>query len=103
MIPLVEKQVGLIYLVTVGITSVMAFVAYGVDKRLSIRRQRRISERTLHVLALLGGWPGAWLAQRVFRHKTRKTPFRVMYFCTVGLHAASVAALLYWWASPDYS
>jgi len=93
----VEKRTILIYLAVAGLMSVMAFVAYGVDKRRSIRREKRIPEQALHVLALLGGWPGAWVGQRVFRHKTRKTRFRIAFFCTVGLHAAFVAACFYWW------
>ena len=95
--PVMGKHALVIYLVTVGITSVIAFVAYGVDKNLSVRRRRRVSEKTLHLLALLGGWPGAWMGQRVFRHKTRKTSFRVGFACSVALHVLLVAGIFYWW------
>jgi len=53
----------------------VAFAAFGLDKRRAERGERRVSERTLHLLELLGGWPGALLAMQVFRHKRRKPEF----------------------------
>jgi len=47
-----------IYLLLTVTCSVVAFILYGIDKRRAIKDQPRISERTLHVLSLLGGWPG---------------------------------------------
>jgi uncharacterized membrane protein YsdA (DUF1294 family) len=77
--------------------SLAAAVAYRVDKSAAQSGQWRTSERTLHVLALLGGWPGALVGQRVFRHKSRKRSFRVGFLVTVGLN---VGALLWiWWAT----
>lgn len=67
--------------------SVAAFVAYALDKRRAKRNARRISERTLHRLAWLGGIAGAWAGRHLLRHKTRKRSF------TVHLAAASVAHL----------
>ena len=66
--------------------SVFAFFAYRIDKRLAEAREWRIPEATLHFLALIGGWPGAFLAQRVFRHKTSKLSFQVVFWIVVGLH-----------------
>jgi uncharacterized membrane protein YsdA (DUF1294 family) len=63
--------------------STIAFLAYAFDKRAARRRQRRISENTLHMLALLGGWPGALLAQKWLRHKTAKKSFQRIFFGTV--------------------
>lgn len=74
------------YLFLVVLVSPICFVLYGIDKRRAARRQARISERTLHVAALVGGWPGAWLGQRVFHHKTDKLLFRIVFWSIVGLH-----------------
>lgn len=60
--------------------SLLTFIVYGVDKSAALRQMYRVPENTLHLLALLGGWPGATLAQRLFRHKTRKTAFLVMFY-----------------------
>ena len=55
--------------------SVITLVVFGADKRAAIKGRRRTPERTLHLLSLLGGWPGAFAAMQVFRHKRRKRPF----------------------------
>ena len=70
-----------------GLVSVATFLAYGWDKRSSIRQRRRTPERTLHLMELCGGWPGAWAGQQVFRHKRRKREFMLVFWATVALHA----------------
>jgi uncharacterized membrane protein YsdA (DUF1294 family) len=67
--------------------SALAFVMYWMDKRRAAHNEWRISERALHTIELLGGWPGAWIAQRMFRHKWRKTRFVVVFWLIVALHA----------------
>jgi uncharacterized membrane protein YsdA (DUF1294 family) len=74
--------------------SVTAFVLYRIDKGAAIAGARRTPEDTLLVVGLLGGWPGALVAQRVLRHKSRKTSFQVMFWMTVGINAAVLA--WYW-------
>jgi uncharacterized membrane protein YsdA (DUF1294 family) len=74
--------------------SATTFVVYGADKAAAEQGRRRTPERTLHLLALAGGWPGALAAQRVFRHKTRKQPFRAIFWCTVAANVLGVAWLL---------
>ena len=51
----------------------------------------RISEAMLHSVANLGGWPGAYLAQHKFRHKTRKLEFQIVFRAIVLLY--QIAAL----------
>lgn len=69
---------------------------YAQDKQAAEIGARRVSEKTLHLLALLGGWPTAWLAQEKLRHKTQKQPFRRLYFCTIALNLI----LILWLISP---
>lgn len=74
----------------------VSLLAYALDKSAAIQHQRRTPERTLHLLALLGGWPGAWLAQKVWRHKFRKRRFQAVFWITGLLHGSLVAAVVYW-------
>lgn len=74
--------------------NLLTFVVHALDKRAARGAQRRTPENTLHLLALAGGWPGAWLAQRRFRHKTQKLPFRLVFGLTVLLHGAALALWL---------
>lgn len=84
------------YLVIVAVLSLITFLAYGWDKRCATRASRRIPEQSLHFLALLGGWPGALLGQRQFRHKTQKFSFRIVFWLTVILNCGIVGTLAYW-------
>ena len=72
--------------------SCVAFSAYAFDKRAAIRGRRRITENFLQMLALAGGWPGALLAQQLFRHKSRKPAFRRQLFCGILLNGAALLA-----------
>jgi len=74
--------------------SVWLFAVYGLDKRAALLGEWRASEASLHVMALLGGWPGALVAQRVFHHKTRKQPFHTIFRATVALNCVGLAAFL---------
>ncbi len=83
------------YLIVVLAMSPVCLIAYGWDKRQAGNGGRRVSERTLHLLAFLGGWPGALLGQRFFRHKTQKVKFRIVFWMVVLLHLAVVGAVMY--------
>jgi uncharacterized membrane protein YsdA (DUF1294 family) len=76
--------------------SVATVLAYGVDKSAAERKRWRVKESTLHMLALVGGWPGALIAQRLFRHKSRKPSFQAGFRVTVVLNCLALA--LFWWA-----
>ncbi|MBN1816881.1 MAG: DUF1294 domain-containing protein [Sedimentisphaerales bacterium] len=60
--------------------SCVTFGAYGYDKRQSRRNGGRVPEAVLHILALAGGTPAAAIGQILFRHKTRKLQFRIVFF-----------------------
>lgn len=89
------KSVAAAYGIVVVVMSLVCFLAYGLDKRRASNGGRRVSERTLHLLAFLGGWPGAWLGQRQFRHKTQKVTFRLVFWMVVILHLGIVGAVAY--------
>lgn len=71
--------------------SVLSYAVYALDKRAAQRGRRRVPERTLHLLALLGGWPGALLAQRRLRHKTAKPRFLIVFWLTALCHITVLA------------
>lgn len=73
--------------------SLLTVAAYAHDKRAAIAERRRTPEFTLHMLELLGGWPGALLAQRWLRHKNRKTSYQFAFWACVLLHEASLGHL----------
>lgn len=66
--------------------SLMTFIAYALDKSAAKNNRWRTKERTLHLFALLGGWPGAAFAQQLLRHKSSKSEFRVAFWMTVILN-----------------
>ena len=77
-----------------AVLSLVTFIAYGLDKSAARRGAWRTPEAELHLLALLGGWPGALIAQRFFRHKTRKQPFRTIFWGTVVVNSVALVWLL---------
>lgn len=68
------------------------FWTYAADKNAAAQRRWRTPESSLHLLSLIGGWPGAWLAQQTLRHKSSKRDFRAVYWLTVVVHCAALAA-----------
>lgn len=75
-----------------------AFLAFWWDKRLAQAGARRISEKSLLMLAAVGGTAGAVAAQHLFRHKTRKEPFRTILHGIAFLQLTCVAA---WLLAPE--
>ncbi|VXC24130.1 Cold-shock protein [Pseudomonas sp. 8AS] len=68
--------------------SLISFAQYWHDKRSAQTGRWRTAENSLHVTELLGGWPGALLAQQLLRHKTRKLSFQLVFWAIVLLHQA---------------
>ena len=80
------RGVSVIPLAGYGVVSVLAFFLYWGDKRKARADTWRTPENILHAVELAGGWPGALLAQQVFRHKTRKVSFQLLFWLIVLLH-----------------
>ncbi|MCQ9423101.1 DUF1294 domain-containing protein [Pseudomonas sp. LJDD11] len=66
--------------------SLLALLLYRHDKRQAGQGGQRVAENTLHLIELLGGWPGALLAQQLYRHKTRKLSFQIVFWLIVIAH-----------------
>lgn len=64
-------------------TSLITYGFYSSDKKRAQSGQWRISETRLHLLGILGGWPGAWIAQRRLRHKTVKGSFQLVFWVII--------------------
>jgi uncharacterized membrane protein YsdA (DUF1294 family)/cold shock CspA family protein len=84
--------VGLLvgYLTVSGLT----YVAYAMDKSAAQRGRFRTQESALHLLELVGGWPGALLAQRRLRHKTRKRTYQFAFWMIVILNLVALFLVL---------
>ncbi len=74
--------------------SLIAFFAYGLDKSAARTRRWRTQESTLHLFELLGGWPGALIAQGSFHHKTRKLSFQITFWLVVTMNLGTLAWLI---------
>jgi uncharacterized membrane protein YsdA (DUF1294 family) len=74
--------------------SLLAIALYGFDKRRAENGGRRVRERTLHLVELFGGWPGALIAMRLFRHKTRKLSFLLVTWTIAAAHLVGLWLLL---------
>ena len=66
--------------------SALTWFLYYDDKRRARLGAWRAPESSLHLFGLVGGWPGAFLAQRQLRHKVSKLKFQVMFWAIVALH-----------------
>ncbi len=84
-----------IYLAVTLVMSFFTFFVYGWDKRAAQKQANRVPEKTLHLLELFGGWPGAIAGQEIFRHKTQKKMFRAITFSITGLHLV-IAGIILW-------
>lgn len=73
------------------IASLVAWLLYAFDKSAAMNGRWRTQEATLLGVGLVGGWPGALLAQQKLRHKTRKLSFQVPFWFTVALNCAALA------------
>ena len=76
------------------VLSAVSYLMYWSDKSAAGRGARRISESNLHLADLLGGWPGALIAQQQFRHKTIKQSFQSVFWMTAAVNLVAVGWLV---------
>ena len=110
--PLPRLRLGIIFLVAVSLgtffgiipamitvgyvlLSCVSYIMYSLDKAAAGKGMQRTPESTLHFVDLLGGWPGALMAQQQFHHKTVKTSFQQIFWVTVLVNIAVVVWLVH--------
>ena len=74
--------------------NLVTFCAYGADKRAAQRGDWRIPEAHLHALEFLGGWIGAFIAQKFFHHKNKKRSYQAMFWLMLIFQGAAVYFIL---------
>ncbi len=79
--------------------SASAFLAYARDKSAARNDRWRTPESTLHIFGLIGGWPGALVAQGLLHHKSKKQSFQIVFWVTV----IANCSVLIWLLSPSGS
>ncbi|MBL1241514.1 MAG: DUF1294 domain-containing protein [OCS116 cluster bacterium] len=83
--------------------SLVCFVLFFIDKKRSEANGWRIGEYYLHLVELLGGWPGALLGQKFIRHKTKKTSYKIILWLIILVHIILWGYFIYglstkfWW------
>lgn len=81
------------------IISILTFMLYSLDKHASLQNSQRVPEASLHIAALLGGWPGALIARPLLRHKTSKNRFIIFFWLSVIINFFSLYAIT-WYLTP---
>jgi len=76
------------------VMSLLTFAVYGIDKFLAKTDLKRVPERWLYTLSLMGGFPGALAAIHLFHHKKNKPKFRWIIIASIVLHTAAVVIVL---------
>ena len=92
--PFSFKTILLFIVVQFILINIFTFFAYWKDKKAAQKGEWRIPEKDLHTLEFLGGWIGAFLGQRFFKHKTAKKSFQVTYKLMIVLEFAIIFGLL---------
>lgn len=89
-----EKQLFIILAACIGLMSLILFVVMGIDKSAAKGKRRRVPEKTLFLLAALGGGLGGVLGMSVFRHKTKHISFRLGMPALLLLNLAAAYAIM---------
>ena len=89
-----ESKLQIVF-AAVMLINIVAFAAYGIDKRKAQKGRWRISESTLLLLAFFGGALGALLGMRVFHHKTKHWKIKILVPMFLILQLALAGWLFY--------
>lgn len=76
-----------------AILSFLTFLLYAEDKSKAQKGRWRVAESSLQIISLLGGWPGAILAQQLLHHKTRKRGFVTVFWAAVAVNMVAFALI----------
>lgn len=85
------------------VMSLICFILFFIDKKRAEAGGWRVQEYYLHVVELLGGWPGALLGQKFIRHKTKKLKYKIVLWLIILVHIALWSYFFYglstkfWW------
>jgi uncharacterized membrane protein YsdA (DUF1294 family) len=93
---LIVNDLKHLIMMVLGFTLVISLVSFFCckkDKQKAINGEWRIPEANLHFLELIGGWPGSYMAQRLYRHKVSKVKYQIVFWLIV---------LVYNYVSVDY-
>jgi uncharacterized membrane protein YsdA (DUF1294 family)/cold shock CspA family protein len=91
-----DERLPLWAVAAVLVVNVLTVLAYAREPRAARTGRWRISETTLHILSVLGGWSGAGVAQTLLSYRSRKPSFATFYWGSVALHFAVLLGWLFW-------
>lgn len=74
--------------------SIASFFTYGYDKSIAGHNVTRVPELVLHALTAVGGTFGSFLGMQIFRHKTQKKSFRIVFWVIVAVQIVVIVLLL---------
>jgi uncharacterized membrane protein YsdA (DUF1294 family) len=87
----------MIFAIYALLINAITYLLFGFDKRAAERGDSRIPEKTLLIASALGGSVGAVIAQRQFRHKTKKQPFKALLYGTIVAQIVLISTYFYAW------
>lgn len=81
-----------------ALISAVTWQLHAADKRSAAAGGWRTPEATLHLAEFAGGWPAAFIAMRMLRHKTAKLPYQIVYWSIVLVHQLVALDCLLGWS-----
>jgi uncharacterized membrane protein YsdA (DUF1294 family) len=94
---LIDQESQAMLVAYMFIINAVTYSLFGFDKRAAERGDWRIPEKTLLMASALGGSVGAVMAQRRFRHKTQKQPFKALLYGIIVAQLALISTYFYAW------